>query len=610
MRDHESITVDDFRGLVDNGEDESIPQGGFISSQNNKFLRKGVKSREGSALLHTIPAVRRMAIYKRRGEAQRLLILDDVGRIYDSTNPAVPILTIAAMTDFSMVNIFERAYITPHNGIRGLPGEKVYVYPGSGVARQAAGIAPVGFTLTVANSATVGTVESGDRIIGVAFESVSGFITRPAAFRLITSVGGFKLDVSNIQAGPVGTVARILVSTKKIVGFTGDYENQTFFTVPNGRIADNVTTIKTIDFFDADLVDDITYTLEQVETIEAGVGIGLYNGRMIVWGTDLNDSIAYVSKSGQPESINAIEGFTTINPGDAGAGLKNCWEHRGQLVCQKSQRTYVTQDNGEEAAFWDVTLIDASIGTGPHGVGQVLDFGFIVQDYVFVAHTSGVYLYNGIFKDSPITYGITDIWDRINKKYFHTVEICINAIDNEIFIVVPLDGATAPNYIIYGDYTEGMEAATVKWDLWKFPHNPQSMVVDIDNVNEEAVPKIGMYTGNVYKLDETIHDDYGTAVEAFHEHALLPLDTDTINHFAGVRVKAKGVGSLLVTLRGLDSVDTLTANPITLALTSRRPLEGLFNFVNEKAAVKLRVNTFGHYYIITKFELFISQMWE
>jgi hypothetical protein len=47
--------------------------------------------------------------YKKKGEASRLLILDDDGNIWDSsTAMTTPILTIAAMTDFSAVTIFER----------------------------------------------------------------------------------------------------------------------------------------------------------------------------------------------------------------------------------------------------------------------------------------------------------------------------------------------------------------------------------------------------------------------------------------------------------------------------------------------------------------------
>lgn len=609
VRDHDSIVVEDFRGLVDNGEDEATPQGAFITSQNNRFLRRGVKTREGTSLVYTIANIRRTQLYKKVGEAQRTLILNDLGQLFDSTNLSFPILVIDGMTDFSSVTIFNRAYITPHNGVTGLPGQIVYIYDGAGTARSAAGPGPIAFTLTLADSATSGSVEAGVHVVAVVFETSSGFITRHGGHQVIDNIGGRKLDVSTIGTGGPETVARILVSTKRILNFNGDIVNQTYFEIPGGRIPDNVTTTATVDFFDADLVNDVTNYAEYLETIPAGVGIGLYNGRMITWGSDANPSILYVSQSGEPEAINGVEGFATINPGDAGAGLKNCWEHRGQLVCQKSQRSYITADNGESAAFWSVTIIDASVGTEPHGVGQVLDFGFIVEDLVVVAHTTGIRLYNGVFLP-PLTYSISDIWDRINKQAFNMVEVAINPIDNEIYVALPLDGATSPNYILYGDYTEGLSAETIKWDLWKFPGAPRTVVVEVDNTLKEATPRFGMYTGNVYKLDDTVKNDYGTAIDSWHEHALLPTDSGLVNHYTGVQLKVKGVGTLNVTLRGLDSVDTLTAPPLTMALANRRPTFVGFNFTSYRAAVKLRVNSGDDYYIITKFELLSLGVWE
>lgn len=610
IRDHAGLVVEDFRGLVNNGEDETVPQGGFITSQNNKFKRHGVRTRDGLELNYATPALRRMEIYKIEGQAQRHLFLDNAGNLYDSTAPTIPILTIGAMSDFSATTIFGRSYITPHNGVRGLPGEVVYVYSGSGLARPAAGTRPSGFTLTLADSVASGHVEAGTRVLAVAFESNTGFISGYGGFQVVTNAGGKSLDVSTIGLGPAGTVARILVSTKAIADFNGDFDNQTYYEVPDGRIPDNVATTKTVSFFDADLLNDFTDIVERLEEIPAGVGIGLYNGRMVVWGSDTDSSICYVSDSGEPEAVNAIEGFVTVNPGDAGSGLKSCWEHRGQLVCQKSQRTYTTQDNGENAAFWSVTLIDNSIGSEPHGVGQVLDFGHIIEDWVIVAHSTGLRLYNGVFPEMPLTYSITDTWDRINQAFFKNVEIVINPIDAEIFVAVPLDNAQTPNYVLYGDYSEGLSAAAIKWDLWKFPGDPATLVVDIEDDTKRACPNFGMSTGNVYKLEYDTHNDYGNAIDSWHEHALLPTDSELVNHFTGAQIKVKGDGDLLITLRGLDSVDTLTANPVTLATANRRPTFAGFNFVSFRAAVKFRVNSFDDWYEFTRFALYVQDMWE
>src|SRR5512141_2355373 len=113
MRDHEPITLRDFLGTFDRGDDDSVPAGYFKDSRNVRFFSKGVASREGTSLAVTISSVKRMAVYKRIGEAQRLLILNAAGQLYDSTNLSTPILYIAAMSDFSMETMFNRAYITP-----------------------------------------------------------------------------------------------------------------------------------------------------------------------------------------------------------------------------------------------------------------------------------------------------------------------------------------------------------------------------------------------------------------------------------------------------------------------------------------------------------------
>lgn len=621
LRDHQPLTVADPRGLFDRGEDESTPRDHFLTSQNNRFITGGVKTREGSSSVHTISAVRRMAIYKRIGEAQRLLILDGAGHLYDSTNLSAPILTIVGMTDFSAETIFNRSYITPHNGVTGLPGEVVYVYNGSGTARAAAGVAPTGFTLSLADSSLSGNVEAGVRLVGVAFETPSGYITAPGGFQQITTVGGRRLNVGNLPIGPAGTAARVLVATQTLTSFNGDFVHQTYFTVPNGRVAGNVAIVlnDVLSFYDADLTDDVTFLQEQMETIPAGVGILLYNGRMITWGEDASPSLIRVSSVGEPESISDIEGFVTVNPGDSGNGLKNCWEFNKQLVCQKSQRTYFTQDNGDVASTWAVSgPLDSSIGTECHGVAKILDYGRVLENVVLTAHHTGIRVFNGTFILTPLTYNIDDVWSRVNKKAFNTVEIVINPLDTEIYVVVPLDGAATPNYILYANYNEGMTADKIKWDIWKLPMSPMTIVADYDTTVNEAVIKFGALSGNVYKFDTAMLTDFTTAIDAWVEYALLPTDgSENVNHFAGFRARVKGSGIITASAKGLDGVDKATFDSLgaltidkVMALAPGKPWTQGMQLTTERASVKLRVNTANSYYTITKFSLYTAELWE
>ena len=613
MRDHAPIKLTDFRGLYSRGEEEAVPPGFFISSQNNRFINRGVKTREGSAQDIVITAVRRAQIYKRIGEAQRLLILDSSGHLFDSTALGSPILTIAAMTDFSSVTLFNRAYITPHNSVTGLSGESIYVYDGSGVARLAAGAAPTGFTLGLADSTVSGTIDQGIHLVGVAFETASGYITAPGGFNQITNVGDRKLNVSSLPIGPTGTVARVLVSTRRLLSFNGDFVHQIYYFIPNGRIGNNSDTSSndTIDYYDADLEEDASYLLDQLATIPAGVGIGEYNAKMIVWGEDAHNCIVRVSFSGEPESIAATDGFITVNPGDNSAGIKNSFGFDPLLIVQKSNRTYWTQDNGDVAATWPVKGLDDAIGTEPHGVAQILDYGHKLQGIVITAHKTGLRVFNGNFSAIPLTFNINDIWARITKTAVNTIEVVVDANGYELYAAIPLDGATSPSHILYGNFNEGLDAEKIKWDLWVFPRAPRTIVVDVDDTSKETVFKFGSLAGNIYKLNASQLSDFGTIIDSWIETALLPGDNDdSILHFTGARVRANGSGILGVSVRGLDGILTATGESLTLTGASGKGLFSGFNFTSERAAVKFRVSSSGNFYKLTRASIYVTPLWE
>lgn len=614
VRDHSEIVITAFRGIFDRNEDDTTPVGFFLSAQNNQFIRGGITIRPGTKVSFVKPAIRRMAVYKREGEAQRLLVLNNSGQIYDSINGTL-VLSIAGMTDFSTVTIFNRAYITPHNGKTGLAGQSVYVYEGSGPARLAGGVGPSAGTLTVANSALSGRCETGVHIFAVAYETVTGYISKYGYFLQFSPVGERKLDISNIPIGPAGTVARHLLATKEILNFNGDVENQTYYFIPNGRVAGNEITTHTVDFYDAELMDEASYLFEQAQTIPAGVGIGSYRGHMITWGEDLHSSVVRVSKSGEPESFNEIEGFLTVNPGDAGGGVKNCFTYRNQLIICKSQRTYSTQDNDEEAAFWEVGDIDAAIGTECHGVGRSLDFGESVEERVVIADRAGLRLFVGAYSDEfVLSFNVDDIWGRITQTAFHTIEVALDPIENRIYVALPLDGAILPSHVLYCDYTEGVSADFLRFDLWKFPKAPTTVVIDV--VNAITVFKYGSLDGDVHEADDDLVADETTelsnAIEQFIEFPFIPVgDLDEgLNHYTGIRARVRGEGVLDISMKGLDNVRTASAPSLVLSPVPGYPLFRGFNFTSEHCAIKLRLFSAGSYFTITKFILYLTPVWE
>lgn len=620
MRDHTPLPIASFRGTFDRGEDESCPIGYFRDSKNIRFLNRGVATRSGSSSVLNLANVVRIAVYKRIGEANRLLILDSSGRLYDSIDTAAPILTIATMTDFSMVPIFDRAYITPHNGITGLPGEKVYVYAGSGLARAAAGVAPTGFNLVAADSALSGNVEAGTRVFGVAYETASGYVTAPGGFVAFTSVGARKLDLSLISVGPAGTIARVLVCTKIIANFDGNFDNETYYFIPNGVINDNATTTLTVDFFDANLQADASYLLDQLSVIPAGVTIKLVAGRMVVAGEDANPEVVRVCNlAGEPESFAAADGFVTVNPGDSGAGVRNVCEYRGQLVMAKAQRFYATTITSDSPSVWKPIEISSNIGTECHGFARAQDFGETIEDMLFMVDRAGMRVFNGSFDQQGIlTFSIQDQWDRINKAAFHTCEIALDPIKFLIYIAVPLDSATVPSHVFHGDYSEGLGKETIKWTTWQFPTAPKSIAMDV--ISSIPVLKFSQTDGSIYKLgvpETTDYLDHNSSIDSYIQFPLLPNDDaqdEQINHFTGCKLRIKGHGSLLVTYSDLDEVQTGSGETLTLVSAPGILPVSKFPLTSERCSVKLRttgiVGFVGSNFNITKFILYIAPVWD
>jgi len=608
MRDHDPNTIREFLGTFDRGDDDNVPLGYFRDSRNIRFITNGVKSREGTTLDTVISTVRRVAIYKRLGEAQRLLILDAEGRIYDSINLASPILTIVAMTDFSMEVMFNRAYITPHNGQTGLPGEKVYVYEGSGVARPAGGSAPSGFTLHIADSASSGNCEVGIHIFAVCYITGSGYLTKPGGFSAFTPIGEHAVDVNLISVGPPNTIARQLVSTRSLTFFNGNYEDQEYFVIPNGYIPDNTSTGKTVSFYDADLVSSIDYVMDQLLEIPAGVGIRNCSGRLLVWGENTHPSLVRVSQPGQPESFDGVEGYLTVNPGDSGEGVKNVAEYRTQILLFKSERAYVTKDIGENAAYWAVDDFDTSVGTECHALARVRDFGDNLQDRLFIASRQGFHIFDGTFSTTPLSDPIDNIWGRITDSAFHTIECVIDPVEALIYVTVPLDGATAPTHLLVADYQEGFER--IKWTTWLFPKLTQSIVVDVLNT-KASVLKFGAPDGNVYRINGIATNDFGSAITAFIQFPHIPIeDEGDVYHFCGIRLRVKGSGALDIRIEGLDAVLSATPTSLVMTPTPGKELFRGFNFTNERCSVKLTIDGAGERFTLTKFVLFSKILWK
>lgn len=591
-----------FKGLYDRGDSLSIPPDYFRICNNCRFFTGGFETRWGTSVSIAVPTgVRRWFPYKIEGQANRLLYLDLNGKIYDSLYPGTPILNIPNMIDFSMAVFNGRAYISPHDRKRGLAGQIIYLYQGGGLsARPAAGAKPAGFDLQVTVGSQSGSIETGKHLFAVAYETDSGFITRPGPERFaeFDATGGTTALITNISNGPPGTVAKHILSTQSIFTYNGDQFGPELFFVPNGTINDNTTTSLEVDFYDADLVKSADYLLDEMETIPAVLGMTSYAGSLVGWGVNTDPSTVYVSKANEPESIDLIEGGIQVDVSEAG-GVRNCLEYRGDLLIFKDSRSYITKNNGQEPVFWGFDSLDRGVGTQIFGIATILDEEGHTVDRAILADRRGLLLYDGSF-ETELSYTIKNIWNRITRNYFDTIQVALDSINQGIYCAVPLDGANAPNAILYCDYSEGLAVDAVKWSIWTFPYAPSTVGIDLDD-NRNPTFKIGSINANLYKLDSSVSNDNGIAIpDPTWQTRLTGSEEVAVNHYGGVRLRCVGNGALRLSVSGLDDSVVVSPPSLNLSTAPGRFLEREFNLSSQLASIKGWTSSINEKFRITR----------
>jgi len=625
IQDHTPIEVNVFGGLF--GRDsfaDSTPADHLIDSQN--LITEGfeMKTREGFPTATTVIAnLRRFHTYKREGEADRDIILDSAGNLYDLKVSATPILTIAAMLDFSVCQFYTRLYISPHNGIKGLPGEKVYVYEGAGpgTVRPAGGEAPVG-TFTAVNSTEAGFIEKGTHVVAFVYQTSSGFVTAPgpAIFPKFDAPGDKKLYLENIPIGPPGTAKRRLISTRAIEAYNGDQEGYEYFFVPGGTIEDNTTTTLTIDYFDAALEITADYTFDQFGTIPACLWMAPYRKRLAYGGEDANPSMVRFSKSDEPESLDKLSGFIVCDPNET-VGVKAGIEYRDNFYIFKGPipgHTYTTKDNTYEPSTWPIITLDRGIGCSLNGTSQYLDAKGANSDNFLVADAAGLYAYNGSFDTAnPLTGKVDNWWKRINKHYFHKMQLVIDPKKLLIYINAPLDNNTEPSHILVGNYENGMDAASITWHPWILAGNITPKSIGVQGVSSgpaglvtvgKTIFRVGGFAGNIYNQGENVYHDEGNAYTSLAQFALHYVQSGWIHSFNAARFRILGSGALAISAVGLDNTPSMNLPSIQLQSVVGEKIIP-FLLVNEKCSIKIRLTAWNDNFRIRKMEVFSRPLW-
>jgi hypothetical protein len=318
--------------------------------------------------------------------------------------------------------------------------------------------------LEVENSDTEGYSDLGLHVIGVVYETDTGYLTAPGPE--VLGVQTFvnerrKISITNIPVSPDSfVVGRRLVASKAISLYNGDDKGYQLYFIPSGNIEDNTTTSIELSFFDADLLEDASHLIDNFSEIPAFASLSRYHNRLVGCAEFDNISLARLSAVDEPEAINQIDGLIVVEPD--GNALTNAQEFRDILYLFKQTKTVAYADNGDEPVSWNPSVLDSGIGASIHGVATVLDSNGVNIDFLLIIDYSGLMLFNGIYARPELTWKIHDLWFALDKTDFRNIQIMNDSLNQIIYITLP------DRQMLMANYENGLDAKSIKWTPWTF----------------------------------------------------------------------------------------------------------------------------------------------
>lgn len=384
----------------------------------------------------------------------------------------------------------------------GLTDEFLYVYAGDGTnARKAAGASLSG-TPVIANGAA-GHTDAGLHVFGWVSETISGYLSEPAALGSFTTSATLSVSFTNV---PVSTdtsvIKRHLVASAVIPSFNGDLTGYDLFFVPGASINNNSdTSLSNISFYDADLLDDASHLFDNYSSIPAGAVLTLYNNRLCLFATATDISLGLVSAPGEPEAISQVDGLLIVPPN--GNPISNAQELRSVLYVNKNTQTTSFTDNGDAPSTWLQQAIDNGLGSFVHGVATVLDSGAVSVDYLIIATYQGISLFNGRYVTPELSWKIENYWRSLDRTLFDHIQIVNDSIRKEFYVL--LSDAT----ILIGNYANGLDPKNIRWSIWTLDSNLTTISVSDINDIVFGIKTNGVVNGTsgVYKLSSTLRHD-------------------------------------------------------------------------------------------------------
>lgn len=319
--------------------------------------------------------------------------------------------------------------------------------------------------LHASNGTDKGYCDFGLHVIGVVYETDTGFLSAPGpeVLAVQTFVNEQRsIIIDNIPiSSDTAVVARWIVASKVISLFNGDDRGFQLFLVPNGRIDNNTDTSLTISFFDSDLLDDASHLIDNFSEIPAFAVLSTYHNRLVGAAEFSNISVSRLSAIGEPEAINQVDGLIQMPPD--GNSITAAQEFRDILYLFKQTKTSAYADNGNEPTDWQGTVIDQGVGASIHGISTVLDSAGVNIDFLLIIDYSGVILFSGTYQRPELSWKVRDYWFSLDKTDFKNIQIMNDSLNQRIYICLP------NKKLLFADYQLGLNYKQIRWAKWELP---------------------------------------------------------------------------------------------------------------------------------------------
>lgn len=275
-----------------------------------------------------------------------------------------------------------------------------------------------------------------------------------------------------------------------------------------------------------------------------------------------------ISRTFDPESFDIVNGRVDISPND-GEEIRDVFALRGNLYVCKEKSLYVTQDNGQEPAFWNVEIVSSTVGTpSVHGVG-------VGDGWAVIVSRDGLYMFDG-GAPQKVSQEIQPTWDLFDWTKGERMFCTVDTQRQLIFVAGPtltgfqmlrlnyVEGFGSP--ITDGNgrkwstdtrYTSGLETGAFT-HAYPITLTAGAKVIGFTVSDDSA---------RVVYQDSATKDDFSGFVDGKYETA--PIGGDMARSLFGqIAMKIRGAGTLSTSFVRPDgstvslTTRTLTANPL------------------------------------------------